>query len=251
MTAVDPLLTDADRARAAARAGIRDGLMVMLAYIPFGLAMGAAMASTNVSPFISILSSPVIVAGASQLAAIQLLNAGASVALVVVTVAVINARHLLYSAALEPHLATWSRGTRMAAAFVLSDPMYAMAAARFGRADGGGPEPEKRAYYFGAGISASVGWSVLTAVGVLAGGLIPHWVPLELAIPLTFLLLTLPLIKNSAGLVAAGVGGFAALAASSLPLGVDILVGAATGLLAGGIVLNFTERRQKQEMADV
>ncbi|MEO5533737.1 MAG: AzlC family ABC transporter permease [Pseudolysinimonas sp.] len=251
MTAVDPLLTDADRARAAARAGIRNGLMVMLAYIPFGLAMGAAMASTNVSPFISILSSPIIFAGASQLAAIQLLNAGAGIALVVATVAVINARHLLYSAALEPHLSAWRRGTRLAAAFLLSDPMYAMAAARFGRPDGGGPDREKRAYYFGAGITAWIGWSTLTAIGVLVGGLIPAWVPLELAIPLTFLLLTLPLIKNSAGLVAAGVGGFAALAASSLPLGVDILVGAAAGLLAGGIVLNLSERRQKQEAVDV
>src|SRR5690606_18777086 len=102
------------------------------------LAAGAAMGATGVSPWISIVSSPIIFAGAAQIAAVQLLNVGAGVALVVLTVAVINARHLLYSAALAPHLLDWSVAQRMGAAFLLADPVYALVAARFGGADGGG-----------------------------------------------------------------------------------------------------------------
>jgi predicted branched-subunit amino acid permease len=67
-------------------------------------------------------------------------------------------------------------------------------------------------------------------------------VPFELAIPLTFLLLTLPLIKNSAGLVAFAVAGIVALVASTLPLGVGLMVGAVAGVVAGVVALNLTDR---------
>ncbi|NYF10839.1 putative branched-subunit amino acid permease [Leifsonia sp. AK011] len=225
------------RLRAVRLAAFRDAALVVLGYIPFGLAAGAAMASTGVDPLLSILSSPLIFAGASQLAAVQLLGAGAGIALVAATVAVINARHLLYSAALAPHLADWTRGQRFAAAYLLADPVYALAAARWEAPDGGGTASEKRAYYFAAGLTCFVGWSVLVAIGVAVGGLIPPWVPLELAIPLTFLLLALPLIRDVPAVVAASVGGLAALAANGLPMGVNILVGAAAGILAGALVM--------------
>ena len=216
---------------------MRDAALVVLGYIPFGLAAGAAMASTGVDPVLLVLSSPLIFAGASQLAAVQLLGAGAGVALVAATVAVINARHLLYSAALAPHLADWTAPQRFAAAYLLADPVYALAAARWESADGEQSAAEKRAYYFTAGVTCLIGWTALVAIGVAVGGLIPPWVPLELAIPLTFLLLALPLIRDTPGLVAAAVGGIAALAASGLPMGVNILVGAAAGILAGALVM--------------
>lgn len=237
-------MSEDDRVRAARAAATRDAIFVVLSYIPFGLAAGAAMASTGVDPLLSVLTSPLLFAGASQLAAVQLLGAGGGIALVAATVAIINARHLLYSAGLAPHLADWSTPQRLFAAYLLSDPVYALSAARYEQADGGGTVREKRAYYFAAGLTCLVGWTLLVSVGVLAGGFIPVWVPLELAIPLTFLLLALPLIRDTPGLVAAAVGGLAALAASGLPLGVGILVGAAAGILAGALAMG------RQEPAD-
>ena len=236
----EPPLTDRERARAATLAGIRDAALIVLGYIPFGLAAGAAMAQTDVDPALSILSSPIIFAGASQLIAVQLLGQGAGVALVVFTVLIVNARHLLYSASLEPHLSDWSRPQRLGAAFLLADPVYALAISRFERPGGAGARGEQLGYFFGAALMALVGWSALITVGVLLGGLVPAWVPLELAIPLTFLLLALPLIKDRAGLVAAVVGGVVALLAQPLPFGAGLMVGAFAGLLAGGLVLART-----------
>jgi predicted branched-subunit amino acid permease len=233
-------VTDATTPRSAIGAGTRDAGLLVLGYIPFALAAGAAMAQTHVSPVVSILSSPIIFAGASQLVAIQLLSSGAGIALVVFSVLVVNARHLLYSASLEPHWADWSRGQRMAGAFLLADPVYALAISRFERPGGPGPKSEQLGYYFAAGITCLIGWSSLVTVGVLLGGFIPSWIPLELAIPLTFLLLVLPLIKDRAGLVAATVGGFVALVAHPLPFGFGLMVGAVAGLIAGGIVLART-----------
>lgn len=243
MTAPDVSLADDDRNRAARRAGIRAAGVIVASYIPFGIAAGAAMGATSVDPIVSILTSPIIFAGAAQIAAVQLLHVGAALGIVVLTVAVINARHLLYSAALAPHLADWSTPQRLGAAFLLADPVYALAAARYDTPDGGGSTREKRTFYFAAGLTCLVGWTVLLAIGIVAGGFIPGWVPFELAIPLTFLLLTLPLIKNSAGLVAAAVAGIVALLAQFLPLGVGLMVGAVVGVVAGAIVLNVTDHR--------
>ena len=202
---------------------MRDGLLLELGYIPFDLAAGAVMAQTIVDPAVSIASGPIIFAGAAQLVAIQLLDSGAAIPLVVLAVFIVNARHLLYSASLEPHLGAWSRKQRLAGAFFLSDPTYALAITRFERPGGAGSRNEQLGYYFSASIVLWVGWTVLLAVGVLFGGLIPPWVPLELAIPLTFLLLVLPLLKDHAGVVAASVGGVggASRAAAALRLRPD------------------------------
>jgi predicted branched-subunit amino acid permease len=233
--------SDRERTRAAIRAGVRDGLMLELAYIPFDIAAGAVMSQTNVDPAVSIASGPIIFAGAAQLVAVQLLSSGAAIPLVVLAVFIVNARHLLYSASLEPHLGEWSRGQRLAGAFFLSDPTYALAITRFERPGGAGSKREQLGYYFSMSIVLWVGWAVLLAIGVLFGGFIPPWVPLELAIPLTFLLLVLPLLKDRAGVVAASVAGIAALLAQPLPLGSGLIIGAIAGLVAGGIVLARTK----------
>lgn len=227
--------------RSAVLAGIRDASWLVVAYIPFGLAMGAAMAQTSVNPWVSFASSPVIFAGAAQLVGVQLLDAGASIALVVLTIGVVNARHLLYSASLQPHLADWSRGSRLGAAFLLADPVYALGISRFEGADGGGARRERQAYYFAAGVTAFLGWSTLTAVGLTLGQLVPPDLPLELAIPLTFLLLLLPMVKDRPGAVAAVVGGAVALAASPLPLGLGLILGSVAGIVVGGVVLARTQ----------
>lgn len=231
-----------DRTRAAIGQGLRDAAFIVVAYIPFGVAMGAALATTGVDPWLIVGSSVVVFAGASQLAGIQLLGAGAGIALVVLTIAVINARHLLYSASLEPHLADWPRGIRMLGAFLLADPVYALAIARFERPGGAGARAEQYGYYFTAGVTCLVGWTTLTGLGVALGALIPDDVPLGMAVPLTFLLLLLPLVKDASGIVAASVGGLAALAASALPLGLSTIVGAGAGLVAGAVVFRSTHR---------
>lgn len=243
-------LTDRDRTRAAVVAGLRDAFLIVLGYIPFGLAAGAAMAQTSVDPIVSIVSGPIIFAGAAQLVAIQLLGSGAGVALVVLTVLIVNARHLLYSASLEPHLAGWSRPQRMLGAFLLADPAYALAISRFERPGGAGSKGEQLGYYFAAGIELLIGWTSLVTIGVLLGGLIPSWVPLELAIPLTFLLLVLPLLKDRAGLVAAAVGGIVALLAHPLPFGAGLIVGSLAGLVVGGIVLARTAPAETEQTAE-
>jgi predicted branched-subunit amino acid permease len=59
-------------------AGVRAILPVLLALLPFGLAFGATATGSGFSPIEALGMSVFVAAGAAQLAAIQLISAGAS-----------------------------------------------------------------------------------------------------------------------------------------------------------------------------
>lgn len=221
------------------RSGARDALTVIVAYVPFALALGAALASTRVDPVVAWSSSLLVFAGAAQLVAVQLLAKGSSIAVIVLTVLVVNSRHLLYSASLAPHTRTWSRRLRGFTAYFLADPVYALAIARFEGPAGKGEDGASRLrYYLAMALTCWVGWVSLTAAGGLLAGALPTELPLELAAPLTFLLLLIPTLKGHAGYASAAVAGVVAVPAGGLPLGSGLLLAAAVGILAG----RLTER---------
>lgn len=213
------------------KAGV-DAVTVIVAYAPFGLTLGATLASTGVPALIAWSSSPLLFGGAAQLVSVQLMDAGAGAAFVILAALVVNARMLLYSAAIAPHAAGWPRRWRWFGAYLLVDPVYALAAGRFSSP---GTAREKLTYYLTIGCTLWVGWMVLTGLGVVLAGVLPASLDLGLAAPLTFLLLLVPMLTSRPAYVAAAGGGFGALVASGLPLGLGLLVGAAVGITAGAI----------------
>ena len=148
---------------------------------------------------------------------------------------VVNARMLLYSAALAPYTAAWPGRWRWLGAYLLADPVYALAINRFQGPDGGTARDRWR-YYLAVGLVLWTAWMMLTVAGVLLGGVLPTSLPLDLAAPLTFLLLLLPLLTSRAAYAAAATGGLVAVAASGLPLGLCLLAGAAAGIAAGRLL---------------
>ena len=146
---------------------------------------------------------------------------------------VVNARMLLYSAALAPHTAGWPARWRWLGAYLLADPVYALAITRF-------TGPTRTARAIGSATTSPSGWCsvpawlALTGAGVLLGGVLPTSLRLDLAAPLTFLLLLLPMLTSRPAYAAAVTGGTVAVAASGLPLGLGLLAGAAAGIAVGG-----------------
>src|SRR5690606_33796541 len=82
--------------------GLRDVLPMLLGAGPFGLIAGVGAVGAGMRPFDIVLMSGLVFAGASRLAAISLMASGAAVWAVLLTVAMVNLRHVMYGLALAP-----------------------------------------------------------------------------------------------------------------------------------------------------
>ena len=216
------------------RTGVRDVAPLLLGVVPFGLVAGLAAVQADLGLPGAVGFSTIVFAGASQLAAIDLLGAGAPAWVVIGTVWVINLRMVMYSASLAPHMATLRRGPRLRAAYLLTDQAYAISIMEFRRRDWA---PRQRlAVYLGAGISLWVTWQVSTVVGAIGGGAVPDSVPLGFAVPLAFLSLLVPAMTDRPTVVAAVVGGTVATLGVDLPSNLGMPLGAVSGVLAGWLL---------------
>lgn len=212
------------------RRAVLDTAPLVLGYLPFGLVLGATIEASSVPTAAGWASSLLIFAGASQLATIGLLDAGAAVAIVILTALVINLRHVMYSGAMAP----WFRGEptawQIAAPFVLADPIYSLSILRFPEM----PEPRtRRIYYATLGGLLLTAWIVLTGAGIVLGNVLPDDIELAVAIPLVFLALLVPMVEDRPTLAAAVVGGLVTIAAVEVPLHLGLIIGAISGVAAG------------------
>jgi predicted branched-subunit amino acid permease len=86
---------------------------------------------------------------------------------------------------------------------------------------------------FGAGFSLWFNWQVSTALGIFLGAAIPKALPLDFALPLTFIAMVIPMLKNKPMIVAALSAGTVALLAYGLPYKLGLILAALTGIVVG------------------
>jgi len=210
-------------------AGVRDVSPLMLGIVPFALVAGIATVDAGLGLGEAVGLSVIVFAGASQLAALDLIGAGAPLAVVVGTAVVINLRMVMYSASIAPHFARYARGVRAALAYFLTDQAYALSVAEFGAND----DRSRALYYLGAAVSLWIVWQIGTVVGVVVGAGVPDAWGLTFAVPLVFLALLVPAMKDRPTTAAGVTGGAVAVFAAGLPLNLGLLVGAVTGIVVG------------------
>ncbi|MDF2731170.1 MAG: putative branched-chain amino acid export protein large subunit, partial [Acidimicrobiia bacterium] len=116
--------------RAAARQGAIDALPLFVPAIPFGLVIGLAITESGMNPFVGWSGSWLIFGGAAQLTLVTLLGTGVAVAAAVGTALVVNARHLMYSAALAPTFQRQPRWFRWLGPYLLIDQLFALTTVR-------------------------------------------------------------------------------------------------------------------------
>ena len=170
-------------------------------------------------------------AGASQLAAYQLMNESASLGVILITVAAINLRYLFYSASIAPHLANANRLTRLLAGYGLTDQIYAICHRDYPTLNWG--LQERIAYYAGVTILLWGLWQACTVLGAFAGQIIPVFWSLEFMIPLTFLALALNTLKSRSHQIAASTGAIVSFAGLTLPYNLGLIAGGVAGIIAG------------------
>jgi 4-azaleucine resistance transporter AzlC len=216
---------------------------VLIALIPFAVAFGATAVGNGLSSLEALAMSVFVFAGAAQLAAIPLLSAGASVAIIVLTVLVVNLRMTLYSASLAPHFRRLPIGWKGLLSYLLTDQAYAATITRFD--DGETKEPDKRWYYLGVALAIWVTWQAATMLGVFLGAWASEGWSLDFVLPLTFIALAVPAIKDRATTAAALSAGGAAVLAATLPLNLGLITAASVGVLSGLFAESVAERRHR------
>lgn len=177
-----------------------------------------------------------MLAGAAQFAAIDLLDQGAGVWAVVAAVFMINARHLMYSAAMSGRYRSAPTWFKLVGSYLLLDQVFAMngdhAPGHLALRD---PSYQRR-YYVGTAVPMLVVWVIGVAAGIVLGDVIPAEWEIEFAIPLMFLGLMVMSISNLPAILAAVIGGTIAVLGQGWPSGSGLLTGAVAGVAIAGVV---------------
>jgi 4-azaleucine resistance transporter AzlC len=218
--------------------GARDEAPILLGVIPFGLLFGALAISAHLSSLAAQAMSAIIFAGSAQFIAAQLVGTATSGVVILMVVCVINLRHALYSASVAPHVKNLNKGWKLLLAYLLTDEAYAVTITHYARE---GDSETRHWYFLGAGLTLWSAWQISTAAGIFIGAQIPPSWPLGFVLPLTFIALVVPSLKDRAGVAAALVAGAVGLLAFGLPYKTGLLVAALIGILTGLLV----ERRLK------
>ncbi len=222
------------------RAGVMAIAPMLIGVIPFGLVAGVLPVTEGLGGAAAVGFSTIVFAGASQLAAIEVLGDGGTAVVAALAACTINLRILLYSASLSPYLARESLLRRMVAAYLLTDQAYAVSILRWGDQGLASATPEvagrRWSYYLGAALALWVPWQFATIAGVLLGNAVPDSLPLGFAVPLVFLVLLVPTLTKLHAVVAAVVGGSATVVSLELGAGaLSVMIGALAGVVAGAL----------------
>ncbi len=211
-------------------AGVRAEIPLVVGVFPFGMIYGALAVNAGLSRLASQMMSSIVFAGSSQFVAAKLVQEAAPGVVIVLTIAVVNLRHLLYSASLAPYLASCSTPWKFLLSYFLTDEAYAPSVIRY---ETDGVQPFSHWFLLGAGFTLWFSWQVGTALGIFLGSAIPAAWSLDFALPLTFIAIVVPSLKSRPAAAAALSAGLVALAANSLPYKLGLILAALLGIIVG------------------
>lgn len=237
-----PSLPLPDTARAFRR-GLLTALPFLIVVGPFGLLFGLVATDAGMTMVQTMAFSVVVIAGAAQFAAVQLIQDGAPLAIVILTALAVNLRMAMYSAALTPHLGGAPLSWRAFAAYVLMDQNFVAGLAEFQRHPDR-PAREKAAFFIGMGLGLGLPWYAVTWVGIVFGRAIPPEYALDFAVPITFLATVSPLLRSPAHIASAITSVGVTLALWWMPYSTGLLVAGVVAMITGATVETLLARKE-------
>lgn len=233
--------------------GVRGVIPMLVGVIPFGMIYGVLALDAGITPVETQAMSSIVFAGSSQFIATQLIGNSVVGIVVVLTIAVVNLRHMLYSASISPYFTHLSRWWKLALAYFLTDEAYAVGITHFRNLDelqkNIGEDQQfhvelterilnKHWYYLGAGLGLWTSWQFSTAAGIYLGVIIPENWSLDFALALTLIALVVPTLHDRASLLSAVTAGVAAVLVFPLPYKSGLIIAAFLGIIVGMFVRN-------------
>ena len=193
--------------------GMRDGVPIALGYFAVSFSLGIAARKAGFTPLQGFVASLLNNASAGEYAAFALIMTNASYLEVAVITFIANARYLLMSCALAqrfaPDTPIWHR---FVIGYDVTDELFGITIARPGNLD--------PYYTYGAILLAAPAWASGTALGIIAGNLLPLRAVSALSVALygMFLAIIIPPARKSRIVAALVAVSFAlSLACNYLP----------------------------------
>jgi len=221
------------------RDALRDLRTVMPGVIPFGFFLGVTVSVTHTGALAGLAGAVLVYGGSAQLATTTVLHLGSGLLTAVAAGLVVNARILLYGAALEPWFRNQPRWFRLVGAQFLLDQTYLSAVERPAYHQPGARAAFRR-YWLWHALSLLAVWVVAVGSGMALGPLIPdmpHLVLVGTGMFVALLVRRLVTLQTCVGAVAAA--GTALLVAHVAPH-LAVLAGAAAGV---AVAVAVTPRR--------
>lgn len=211
-------------------AGAKDIAPILIGIVPFGLVAGAAVIDAGMGLPEVLGMSLLVNAGASQIVATTLFGDGAPLWIALVTALVVNTRMFIYSTSIAPVLsdASWKLRPLLGHMLVYQNYAATMTKGRF-RSD-----IDVIPYYMGCWLALASVWQLSNIAGALLGPLVPASWGLDFAVPLVFLALLAPTLKDRTAVGVAVVTGIAAaVLVPMLPMQSGLVVALVLGMLYG------------------
>ena len=234
-------------------AGVKAETPLLIGVVPFGLIYGVLALDAGIPPMQAQAMSAMVFAGSSQFILTQLVHSGVPALVMVLTVAVVNLRHALYSLSVAPYLQQLRPAWKLLLGYLLTDEAYAVTIIYYQKTnvnnhlshqqeelhldDRNSLYNDNRHWYFlGSGLTLWTSWQLSTAAGIFLGAVVPQSWSLDFTLALTFISLVVPNLKDKPALLAALSAGVVAILAYTLPYKLGLMVAALVGILVGLLV---------------
>lgn len=214
------------------RQGIIDSSPFILVIIPFASLFGVLATEAGLSVVETMAFSIVVIAGAAQFTALQLMQENVPTAIVLISALAVNLRMAMYSASLTPYIGAAPLWQRALCAYLTVDQSYVVGVSKFERE----PDmtvPARVAYFLGAVTPIVPLWYAFTYIGAVLGAQIPESWALDFAIPITFLAMIAPMFRTAAHVIAALVAVVVSLLAAGVPYSLGLIIAGIAGMIAG------------------
>jgi 4-azaleucine resistance transporter AzlC len=230
-------IAGADAPAESRAAQMRRGFVRLGVLWPGTILDGAAYAVVSLNAGLSALQilalSVFLYSGAAQFAFTSMAESHAAVVAIVGTVALLNLRHILYGMAIARWLPRDGQPPRPLLAQCLVDESFGVAEAEV---NAGHPSGW---FLFGAGISMFLSWMVAVCAGLIFTRFvdIPDDAGLDFIFPLSFVALTVPMLRHHRLIVAAVVAAGVTVAVSQVAgSGLTIFAATVSAILDGCVM---------------
>lgn len=155
--------------------GVKAGVPIALGYFAVSFSLGIKAASVGMTWYQGFISSILNHASAGEYAVIQTIADNSGYISMALLTIVVNCRYLLMSTALSQRVAPEEKtGHRLLMGFGVTDEIFAVSIAQNGNVN--------HFYEYGAMLIALPSWALGTALGIIAGNILPESVVLALSV---------------------------------------------------------------------